>query len=1156
MNRSMDHQPAGLLYRAKRVVIAALIPALPWAGPCPGQATPGVNPRIEEPAPAPVAAPAPASKPAPPPKPIEIGEKPAIPGLPELPPTTLSATQIAPFLDIQQVTSQQWAGAVSAAMEGTRLVYGPMTVEETESFERRWAPMFDHPFQEGVDWLNKLNPLLGQFLAIRATMADTAMQFDGAWKEAVTAAAIHDEQGVREALSLAYSERQMLVGLSKQFDEVVKEILELGDPPSAEHHRRKVRQEEDEAVKDTKKIIGQVVGAEKTEETPPVKEGRWVMTRSFAPPYVKRKNPAHEQDTAKVVEGPNSATVSFTTFVPPPPSDTRLNPKGDPGYDQSATWKVSWTTPPGILPMNNHLATTPWTFAAELTDPKGFYQHYGWDSYWDNGASCRMETIVRQSPPNHPNDDWDLNLETFRQYYWREREVETIFLGNPVGTTKLEEFKQTKTFTYRGATTQDLIGAKYYIGVLTEVDLNHNWVKLARIYQYEWDPTGDSLQPIMEGNVETTAEGPQIKKRTPEELAEEIGFYEDCIKIIRANMAKDQEELGRTSDAERRTELVNRIVVAQANIQAEEDRISTLKSGQIVHTRTAWDEMQSAAFIRNCQKEVNEMAARDRLRVGALRMAGRADPGQAERLRKFVLDHTDPAADSTKLRKIAHMVYNQVQGDLEAKAAASEEAAINAEQNLAYIESVKSTCDKGMFVGALMGGHSVMVAYEGAIGFIEGPPSDEGKAPTDPALGSRIFEGVKRAGMWYNTATFVATEALEGYEKGGYLGGKENKGFWGAAERAGEAFLLAKSFEYLAGKIFGVPPKPGELPRRPTVKESFELARYRQECEYAKALVEDYKRTFAEYRRIQQFNASAAEMAAMEAQLRQKAASMHASFESKLYLKQIHGQGSDVPMLEDYVFRIGQNHEATREAWLRKMEAMGYDDVRHWKTMEFRNSASAGSPGMDHDMGVWDKGEKFYKDRVRVSTHAMNEDAQKAWEKAYQETTGYSAKQSFENITTSIHVEAYKDLSWIGDANIKHVKVNEILPGWAGQAADVTAVKNYDMFKNLTRMQAIIESGRGMAKDIQTKLLPVLEAGAKKFPKSGLRINGGVDPATGKRVTGLIEHWSQIRDILKTAADNPVEADRKIRLLTGKSICEITPDLRDAMSGFGVAVSR
>lgn len=1066
----------------------------------------------------------------------------------ELTPVTLSATQISSFLDITLLTSEQWAGAVSAAMEGTRLVYGPMTPEQTQLFESKWAPMFAFPFREGVDWLNKLNPLLGQFLAIRATMADTAIQFDAAWKEAVTAAAIQDEQGVREALSIAFTEKQLLIGLGKQLDQVVSDILALGDPPNPAYHRRKKQEEHDNSVKQTREIIRQVA-APLTREVPPSQE-RWVMTRAFSTQIIPKQG-------ATVAFDANSATVSMSATIEGRPETRRS--KATPDYVISSTWKTSWTTPLGVIDKAN--SPIEMTFTSELTAHNGFDTDPR-DTFLTTGCSVELVgwTSVPQDPHRTPkvleqvveinrSHSGDPGGGRFvfedRWYDVSIRHAESPLVMNP------KDFQQTRTIKWK----DPFIGLDGYIGVRTEVILQNSSVVLGRTYQYEWDPTGDTLKPI-EGSDSGSSKEIVSGSRTPEELAEEIGFHEDIIKIIKANMARDREELGRTSDGDRRSELVSRIVVAQANIQAEQDRISTLQTGQIVHTRTAWDEMASAAFIRNCQAEVNEMASRDRLRVGMLRMAGRVEPREAERLRKFILDHSDPAADSTQLKKLAHIVYSQVQGELEARAARSEEEATTADQNLAYVESVKGTCDKAMFVGALLGGHSIMVAYEGGIGFVEGPPSQDDSSPTDSGLGGQVFEGIKRAAAWYNTATFVASEALEGYEKGGYLGGKENSGVWGAVERAGEAFLMAKAFEYFAGKIFGEPPKPGELPQRPTVKESFELARYRQECEYAKALVEDYNRTFAEYRRIQQFNASAAEMAAMERQLRQKAAAMHASFESKLYLKQIHGQGKDAAMLDDFVFRVSQNHEATREAWLRKMEAMGYDDVRHWKTIDFRNSASAGSPGMDYDMGIWDKGEKFFKDHIRVSTHAMNEDAQRAWEKAYFETTGYSARQSFENITTSTHVEAYKDLAWIGDESIRHVKLGEILSGWSGQAADVTAVKNYEMLKNLDRLRAVIESGRGMAKDIDTKLLPLLQEGAKKFPESSLRIKGGVDPTTGGRVTGLEEKWSQIRDILSAAANNPVDADHKIRLLTGKSICEVTADLRDVMASFGAALGK
>lgn len=95
-----------------------------------------------------------------------------------------------------------------------------------------------------------------------------------------------------------------------------------------------------------------------------------------------------------------------------------------------------------------------------------------------------------------------------------------------------------------------------------------------------------------------------------------------------------------------------------------------------------------------------------------------------------------------------------------------------------------------------------------------------------------------------------------------------------------------------------------------------------------------------------------------------------------------------------------------------------------------------------------------------------------------------------------------------------------------------------------------------MAKDIDTKLLPLLQQGAAKFPESSLRIKGGIDPTTGGRVAGLEEKWSQIRDIPSAAGDNPVDAEHRIRMLTGKSICEVTADLRDVMASFGAALGK
>jgi hypothetical protein len=66
-------------------------------------------------------------------------------------------------------------------------------------------------------------------------------------------------------------------------------------------------------------------------------------------------------------------------------------------------------------------------------------------------------------------------------------------------------------------------------------------------------------------------------------------------------------------------------------------------------------------------------------------------------------------------------------------------------------------------------------------------------------------------------------------------------------------------------------------------------------------------------------------------------------------------------------------------------------------------------------------------------------DAQKAWNKAYHDTTGRSAKQSWETVTSSANLESYRDLNLLG---ADKSKVQSI---WAQQSADVTRYKMQHM---------------------------------------------------------------------------------------------------------------
>ncbi|HCX01078.1 MAG TPA: hypothetical protein DHO02_01415, partial [Syntrophaceae bacterium] len=114
-------------------------------------------------------------------------------------------------LDIHTLSTAQYQGAVSAAMETFRQTMGELSPEEEKRFSAKWGAYFDYPTPESVAYFNKLNPLLVEFLSLRAAIATAAVEFDGAWEEAVIAAGYESENGIREGLAIAEMQKNQLL---------------------------------------------------------------------------------------------------------------------------------------------------------------------------------------------------------------------------------------------------------------------------------------------------------------------------------------------------------------------------------------------------------------------------------------------------------------------------------------------------------------------------------------------------------------------------------------------------------------------------------------------------------------------------------------------------------------------------------------------------------------------------------------------------------------------------------------------------------------------------------------------------------------------------------------------------------------------------------
>ncbi|RPJ54868.1 MAG: tetratricopeptide repeat protein, partial [Acidobacteria bacterium] len=151
---------------------------------------------------------------------------------PSTPPPGIPAATLAPFLDFNKLSAVQYNGAVSVAMEGMRLLYGEMSAEDEQKFQAAWAPLFDYPTPAMVDYLNKLNPLLGQFLAGREAFMRTAAAVNAAMYDAALGVAADTRDAYVDALARADRQGQVLRSLEAGLIQVAGQIQRLGNPPN------------------------------------------------------------------------------------------------------------------------------------------------------------------------------------------------------------------------------------------------------------------------------------------------------------------------------------------------------------------------------------------------------------------------------------------------------------------------------------------------------------------------------------------------------------------------------------------------------------------------------------------------------------------------------------------------------------------------------------------------------------------------------------------------------------------------------------------------------------------------------------------------------------------------------------------------------------
>ena len=615
---------------------------------------------------------------------------------------------------------------------------------------------------------------------------------------------------------------------------------------------------------------------------------------------------------------------------------------------------------------------------------------------------------------------------------------------------------------------------------------------------------------------------PSLTTEQNEAVAEHqcnIGSAQRTLNSIRKEMAGEQNQA-------RREELRMQALHMEQNIHDSKDLIESIRTGQIVKTRGPWDEHAAVVLAETSRKFREEFQRAHQMQASYVKMLNilnKYNPQEAERYRKamgnsLVKGIFDPGGFD-KAQKAINDLYGTTKGikDVEQAKLISKQADSKAylemvERHLGYVETLKSGCDKAIFVGTLFTGLApglmLSMAYEGATTGIEKGPKE--------ALKNMAIQG----------ATMVA------------MAGVMKAGSWGF------------------NKLLNPKVAQGEIN---TFKNIIEANKYQQEMEWNKALVNQFKEKSVAFEKCKA--AGGKNYVEIRKALDESVAAVNSSSLAKRIMKNElnvlqteikSGVTRDYSKLREVLSsqKVFDNrlqksiYPRTDAAMVDKLKSQGYNVESSW-FQEYRNACSTGV-NADRDLGLLAQFEKqLTKKGQPVSMNQFMDEAQKVYNESYKAVTGRSAKLADQSITTSQHSESFP-VSWLqkkveGPFTTLDPPVTPSDFEKAGKAI-ANKVNNAlagpdPAFANMKKAAA------SLSKDLKSKVFERL----KNPPLKN-------DVSASSRQAAL-QHWEKVQQALDDFATDkcdPLTTMRKLQQLTGStSIVQSAGEVQKLLKNLG-----
>jgi len=725
-------------------------------------------------------------------------------------------------IDFATMTSAQYTGAVSMALEGMRLIYGEMTAEEESRFLADWKPLFDYPCKEAVDYLNQLNPLISEFLAVREAMGAEIESYNAAVLVVTLAASEDDEATLAETMAELEITVAIMNTLQKQLQEVADEIARLGNPPDAAL-----------LAEGKRKLHRKALGLISSNNFP--FEGEWELEEGSR--MLMKVLKVFDDGKVLVYKFPVSALEKW---------EAEGIDISKPGLEYNEKTK-GLIMIPGVYDLlimfepldDGSWATLDWTFIRFISIYRGDKEEIDIIQYrpphsLNNTAETKKYSLTRTTesypkPPVLPIDQnpatWEQLLEVVPGRKWDQEKYDAYMKWR-------SEFPDELTMAARGGPSPQEERKRLYLEERQKIDDEYRASKEAGVPENElktavemkmwYEKLPESERPRLEKEkremmlkaIETiyndhleslnnryadilgpaAADQPAVpeisqglidhlkalkewetEEAIKKQKEEQVKFHENNILYFDRNIESLKGRLaGAGVDPGTRNDLTRDLLYQMDSRQKEQDAIMTVKTGEYVHTRTDLDALNMQMMAERGRQMAEEIHRMKRTMERMPALIGMAEPSEQKRLREFFeRNMTSPengAFDRDRMLRAAGTIGDQVTGTLEKKAAEKEEWAAAVSGMVEGLEYVKTGADVSM----------TLLSVAAPVYFAHTAPNAIA-ASMRAATAAKVFFGYQAASGYieggvtgaftgvassYNTVTMMANAAINGYQQG------------------------------------------------------------------------------------------------------------------------------------------------------------------------------------------------------------------------------------------------------------------------------------------------------------------------------------------------------------------------------------------------------